>query len=109
MKKILLISSAVAISFSLAGCNTMNDTSNFANSTIGTGVKYTATTVGSGVGFISNTGATVGRGVGYVADTGTGFMNGHHTTYQKTKYRTGTVYRHGHRYMLQNGRYVRMD
>ncbi len=73
MKKILLISSVV-MSLSLVGCNSMNnamnDTSRAANATVGTGVKYTASAVGTGVGVISNTGATIGKGVGKVVDTG---------------------------------------
>lgn len=87
MKKLLLISSAIAMSFSLVGCNTMNDTESVAHSTVGAGIKYTATTVGTGVGFVSNTGATIGRGVGSIVDTGVGVVGGHHATYQKAKYR----------------------
>lgn len=113
MKKLLLISSAVAISFSLTGCNTvnntMNETSRFANSTVGAGVKLTARTVGTGVGFVSNTGAAIGKGVGSVVDTGVGVVGGHHPTSHQTKYRTKTVSHNGHHYMIQNGKYVRMD
>ncbi len=80
MKKILLLSAVAAVSFNLVGCHTannaMDDTSRFANATLGTGVKYTATTVGTGVGFVSKTGATIGKGVGTVVDRGVGFVSG---------------------------------
>jgi hypothetical protein len=117
MKKLLVMSSAVAISLSLAGCHTMNDTANFANSTVGTGVKYTATAVGTGVGF-------VGNGVGTVVNTGVGFFGGHPKGYNSTRYtNTHAVYHHnnkhyynshyvkhnGHQYKMKNGKYVRID
>lgn len=111
MKKILVISSAVAISLSLAGCNTMNDTTRFANSTVGTGVKYTANTVGAGVGVISNTGAAIGQGVGTVVNSGVGLVSGHPARYQHNQYhkQAQTIDRNGHQYMLRNGKYVRMN
>ena len=112
MKKLLLISSAIAISASLAGCNTMNDTANYANSTVGSGVKYTARTVGTGVGVISDTGAAIGNGVGTVVNGGVGMVSGHSTTYHhNTMHGTKAhmMYRHGHHYMLKNGKYVRMN
>lgn len=103
MNKLLIVSSTIAISFGLASCHTMNDTANFTNATVGNGVKYTATTVGKGVGFVSNTGAAVGKGVGTVVGSGVGLVTGHPHSYHKT------VYHHGHHYMLQNGRYVRVN
>lgn len=54
----------------------MNDTSRFANSTVGAGVKYTATTVGTGVGYVSKAGTKVGKGVGSAVETGVDAVSG---------------------------------
>ncbi len=92
------------MSLSLVGCNTMDQASQYSNSTVGAGVKYGANVVGKGVGFIADTGAAVGHGVGKVVDTGVGVVTGHKVSYHKTK--PQYVDYNGHRYMLQNGRYV---
>lgn len=102
--KLILTSSALLMSLSLVGCNTMDQASQYSNSTVGAGVKYGANVVGTGVGFVADTGAAVGHGVGKVVDTGVGFVTGHPASYHKEK--TQYVYHNGHRYMLQNGRYV---
>ncbi|WP_454783243.1 hypothetical protein [Legionella sp. WA2022007384] len=100
--KLILTSSALLMSLSLVGCNTMNQASQYSNSTVGAGVKYGANVVGTGVGFIADTGAAVGHGVGKVVDTGVGVVTGHTVYKAKPQY----VNHNGHRYMLQNGRYV---
>ncbi len=111
MNKLLLITSALGMSFGLVGCHTVNHTVDGTSRVVGTGVKYTATAVGTGVGLVSNTGAAIGRGVGTVVSTGVGLVGGNSATYQQTKYqkKSQTVYHNGHRYILKNGKYVRVD
>ncbi|MCA0402326.1 MAG: hypothetical protein LCH30_00880 [Proteobacteria bacterium] len=114
MKNLLLVSTAASISLLLVGCGTVNDTVGFANSTVGTGVKYTATTVGTGVGLVGTTGSTIGRGVGTVVGTGVGVVgtgvNAVGTTVGNTTgYVTKTMTNNGHRYVLKNGKYVRVN
>lgn len=115
MKKSLIISATLLASLSLVGCNSMNnamnDTGNFATSTVGTGMHYTTSVVGTGVGVVTGTGAAIGRGFGTVVGTGTGIVTGQRVYYKPTGYyhKTQVIYRHGHHYMLKNGRYVRMD
>lgn len=94
------------MSVSLAGCNTMNDTGRFANATVGTGVKYTATTVGTGVGYVAKTGAVVGNGVGMVVDKSIGLVSGRPASYHA---HTQTITRGGHHYVIENGKYVRVN
>lgn len=114
MKKLVITSSALIMSLSLVGCNTMNTSSQYANSTIGTGVKYSATTIGTGVGYVANTGAFVGRGVGTVVGTGVGvvgsgvgLVTGKPVNYRYVNTSSNKViYHNGHRYVVQNGRYV---
>ncbi|PWY56484.1 hypothetical protein DGG96_02290 [Legionella qingyii] len=102
--KVIVTSSALLMSLSLVGCNTMDQASQYSNSTVGAGVKYGANVVGTGVGFIADTGAAVGNGVGKVVDTGVGVVTEHKVSYHKAK--PQYVYYNGHRYMLQNGRYI---
>lgn len=109
MKKLIITSSAVLMSLSLVGCNTMNSGSNLVGNTVqygahtvGTGIKYGAQTVGTGIGYVANTGAFVGRGVGTVVGGGLGLVTGQNTSYQKN----GMIYHNGHQYRLQNGKYV---
>lgn len=107
MKKLIITSLALTVPLCLVGCNTMNNTSQFANSTVGTGVKYGANTVGKGVGYISHTGAVVGQGVGNVVGTGVGFITGKPANYRHVNtYNNKVIYHNGHQYMIQNGRYV---
>ncbi len=118
MKKLIITSSALLAVLSLSGCNTMNTagetvgngvryTTNtvgngvrYGVNTVGNGVKYGVNTVGQGVGFVAHTGAAVGQGVGNVVGTGVGFVTGRPT------YQNKVVYHNGHRYVVQNGRYV---
>jgi hypothetical protein len=116
MNKMVIASSALLLSLGLAGCNTMNNVSQFGNNTIGTGVKYTANTVGAGVGLVSNTGAAVGQGIGKVVNTGVGVVNtgvgvvtSPLTYHNNTRmYNKPVVYRNSHKYMLRNGKYVQV-
>lgn len=105
MKKLLLIASTVAMSFSLAGCGTtgLNDTTRFAGSTVGTGVKYTTNTVGTGVRYVGQTGVAVGRGVGNIVSGGLGWIARPFGYHQKT------ISYKGHQYINQNGQYVRVN
>ncbi|KTC89867.1 hypothetical protein OQJ18_06710 [Fluoribacter dumoffii] len=107
MKRIIT-SSTLLISLSLMGCNTMNNVSQYSNSTVGAGVNYGARVVGTGVGYVADTGAFVGKGVGTVIDTGVGTVMGSPSKYtsQPGYHNKHIVYRNGHRYMLENGRYV---
>lgn len=104
----VLTSSALLLTLSLAGCNTMNDAAQFGSSTVGTGVKYGANTVGAGVGFLANTGAAVGSGVGSVVNTGYGVVTSPMTHFTGKASNKQVVYHNGHRYLLKNGKYVRM-
>lgn len=97
MKKLIITSSALLLALSLTGCNTMNSASQYGNATVGKGIKYGATTVGSGVGYVS-------RGVGTVVGTGFGLATGQSAVYHKQN----VVYHNGHRYVVKNGRYVRV-
>ncbi|AYK03000.1 hypothetical protein CAB17_09300 [Legionella sainthelensi] len=108
MKKYIITSSALLMALSLVGCNTMNDVSQYSNSTVGAGVKYGATAVGTGVGYIADTGAFIGNGVGKVVGTGVGLVSGQPATYQNvgTYHHNQVIYHNGHRYMLKNGHYV---
>ncbi len=83
--KAVITTSALLMSLSLVGCNTMNEVSQYSNSTVGAGVKYGANVVGTGVGFVADTGAAVGHGVGRVVDTGVDVVTGHPTSYHKVK------------------------
>lgn len=106
MKRIIT-SSALLMSVSLVGCNTMNNVSQYSNQTVGAGVNYGAHVVGTGVGYVANTGAFIGNGVGKVVDTGVGVVTGHRATYHQVGYTNKhVVYHNGHRYVLKNGRYV---
>lgn len=78
MNKLLITSSALIVTLSLAGCNTMNDASQLSNQTVGQGFKYTAHVVGAGAHLVADTGAAVGKGVGTVADTGMNLVTGKH-------------------------------
>lgn len=80
MNKLVITSSALLLSLSLVGCQTMNGVNQFGQSTVGAvghGVKYGVNTVGSGVNYGVNavgTGmkygvTTVGHGFGYLANT----------------------------------------
>ncbi|QMT59847.1 MULTISPECIES: hypothetical protein [unclassified Legionella] len=100
--KAIITSTALLMSLSLVGCNTMNQAAQYSNQTVGAGVKYGANVVGTGVGFIANTGAAVGHGVGRVVGTGVGVVTGHTVYKAQPQY----VDHNGHKYMLQNGRYV---
>lgn len=86
----------------------MNDVSQYSNSTVGAGVKYGATAVGTGVGYIADTGAFIGNGVGKVVGTGVGFLSGQPANYRNvsTYQNNKIIYHNGHRYMLKGGRYV---
>lgn len=115
MNKLVITSSAAVImSLSLVGCNTMNSMNNgmnnvsqFGNKTIGTGVKYTAQTIGVGAGFIADTGAVVGKGIGSVANMGVGVVTSpFNYRGMKPAYNKSVVYHNGHRYVLRNGSYV---
>jgi hypothetical protein len=77
--KILIASSALLISLILGGCNSMNNVSQFGNNTVGKGIQFSARTVGTGVGVVSNAGAAVGKGVGTVVGSGVGLVTGQHT------------------------------
>ncbi|HHF7365215.1 TPA: hypothetical protein ACPSKY_000308 [Legionella bozemanae] len=83
--KVIIASSALLMSLSLVGCNTMNEASQYSNETVGAGVKYGANVVGKGVGFVADTGAAVGQGFGKVVDTGVGAVTGHPTSHHKVK------------------------
>ncbi|KTD73717.1 hypothetical protein [Legionella tucsonensis] len=83
--KVIIASSALLMSLSLVGCNTMNEASQYSNATVGAGVKYGANVVGTGVGFVADTGAAVGHGIGRVVDTGVGVVTNHPTSYRKVK------------------------
>lgn len=113
MKKLLAISAAVA-SISLVGCNsmngTMNDTTRFASTAVGTGAKFTTHVVGSGMTLVGDTGAFVGRGVGTVVNTGAGLVGVKEPLGFKTVNTSKTEWMHykGHKYMLKNGKYVRV-
>lgn len=109
MKKLLLISAALTISFGLTGCHTANNAVDGTTKVVGTGFKYTATAVGAGVGVVSKTGAAIGTGVGTIVNTGVGFVDGHPVKYQKSHAKAQMVKRNGHNYMLQNGKYVRVQ
>lgn len=82
MKNLVITSLATMImSLSLTSCNTMhsmnngmNGVSNFGNATVGTGIKYTAQTIGTGAGIVANTGAAVGHGIGSVTNMGVGVV-----------------------------------
>ena len=107
MKKLITMSLGALCTLSLMSCNTMNDSSKYANSTVGTGVKYTANVVGGGVGVVSKTGAFIGNGVGRVVSSGVGIFTGQPTGYHHVNYsKSGVVYHHGHQYRVQNGKYV---
>ncbi|MFT4058139.1 MAG: hypothetical protein QM652_01170 [Legionella sp.] len=110
MKKLIITSSALAISLSLVGCNTMSNTANYTTSTVGHGVKYGARTVGTGVGVVGNTGTAVGRGVGSVFGSTVGWIGGKPANYRYTNtYRKNDIiYHNGHQYVVKNGRYVRI-
>ncbi len=85
----------------------MNNVSQYSNSTVGAGVNYGAHVVGTGVGYIADTGAFIGNGVGRVVDTGVGVVTGHPATYHHAGYpNKHVVYHNGHRYVLENGHYV---
>lgn len=102
MKKLLIVPSALLMSLSLAGCNTAN--------TMMDGTQQLGSrTVGTGMGFVANTGNYVGQSVGNVIGTSTGWVMGKPATYQGKAY-TGqqVVYHNGHPYMLKNGKYVRV-
>lgn len=114
MKNLVITSSAAMImSLSLAGCNTMsnnlnngmNGVSQFGNATVGTGVKYSAQTIGAGANLVANTGAAVGHGISSVADMGVGVVTSPFNV-MKPAYHKPVVYHNGHRYMWKNGSYV---
>lgn len=101
MKK-LIIGCSVVMSLNLVGCNTLDSASQFSNNTVGKGVKYVSTT-GAYVG------RTVGNGVGTVLGTGVGMVSGKtvNTKQQVNTYnKKGLIYRDGHAYQVQNGKYV---
>ncbi len=111
MKTLAITTSAVIMTLSLAGCNSMNsgmnNVSQFGNATVGQGVKYSAQTIGTGVGFVSNTGAAVGKGIATVADMGVGVVTSPWSSHgMKASYHKPVVYHNGHRYMWKNGNYV---
>ncbi|HHT0592198.1 TPA: hypothetical protein ACTXXA_002183 [Legionella anisa] len=83
--KVIIASSVLFMSLSLVGCNTLNEASQYSNETVGSGVKYGANVVGTGVGYVVDTGATVGHGIGKVVDTGVGVVTGQSTSHQKVK------------------------
>lgn len=105
MKKLIVASSALLASLTLVGCNTMSDVGNYTSSTVGTGMKYGAQTIGAGVGVVANTGAAVGKGVGTVVGAGAGLLTGQPVY----SHQRNVVYHNGHRYVLKNGRYVRVQ
>jgi len=104
MNKLIITSSAVIMSLSLAGCNTMDSASQYSNKTVGSAIDYSARTVGTGVGFVANTGAAIGHGVGTVAGTGVGWATG-----QSSSYHRGTMSHNNHHYVIKNGKYVRVN
>ena len=110
MKNVIITSSALLMALSLTGCNTMNNAAQYTSTTVGNGVRYTTNAVGTGVGVVTNTGAAVGRGVGTVVGTGVGWVTGQPAKYRQVngRYNNQMIYHNGHRYMLQNGRYVRV-
>lgn len=110
MKNLVIsTSAAVIMSLSLVGCNTvnngMNDVSRFGNATVGTGVKYSAQTIGAGAHLVSNTGAAVGHGIGTVATMG-GKVVTAPLKMVTPVYHKSVVYHNGHRYVWRNGTYV---
>jgi uncharacterized lipoprotein NlpE involved in copper resistance len=110
MKKLIITSSALVMSLSLVGCNTLNNTASYTSSTVGTGLQYGARTIGAGVGVVGNTGYAVGRGVGNVFGSTVGWVSGKPVNYRYTNTynRNDIIYRNGHQYVVQNGRYVRI-
>lgn len=116
MKKLVIASSAaLLLTLSLTGCNTvnngMNDVGHFANATVGTGIKYSAQTIGAGANLVANTGAAVGNGIGTVATVGTAVvtrpvtgMTVHHRAVPV--HHKKVVFHNGHRYVWRHGHYV---
>lgn len=92
IKQIIAVSSITLLSASLIGCGFNNVGETGAN------------VVNTGVGFVSTAGTAVGTTVG----KGVGFLTGHTATNSdvRTYKRNGVVYRDGHSYKIQNGKYV---
>jgi type 1 fimbria pilin len=90
MKKMAMTSTALLMTLSLVGCNTTNSMMNDAN-------RFGGATVGTGMGFVANTGQAVGKGVGNVLGTTTGWIMGKPAS------------QNGSRYVLKHGKYVRVQ
>lgn len=106
MNKLLITVSSICLSsFALVGCHTLGNTVNTvettSNTVVGGGVRMVGDT---GRGLVAGTGAVVGTVVGGSMDLLTGKAV---TRHDMRAYRTqGVVYRGGHQYTVQNGRYV---
>ncbi len=131
MNKLVIGSSALLLSLSLVGCQTMNGVNQFGQSTVGvvgngvkygvntvgsgvkygvntvgTGVKYGMTTVGNGFGYLANTSVNTGRTVTGVATVPTRALA--QPSYQtvNTYHGNKVVYYKGQHYVLKNGQYM---
>lgn len=117
MKNVIIASSALLMTLGLASCNTMNNAAQYTSSTVSHGVRTgvgvvhhtgtavvrgTGTVVGTGVGVVHGAGTAVTNTVGGVVGTGVGLVTGRHVSHNQI------IYHNGHRYMLKNGRYVRV-
>lgn len=101
MNRIILTSfSVLALTVGLVGCNTMNTAANTGVTVVKTGGKV----VKAGVGVVSTAGTAVVTTVGAGIDTLVGRRASSHDV--KVYQKKGVIYRNGHQYRVENGRYV---
>lgn len=116
MKTVIITSSAILMTVGLVSCNTWNTAGSTVNNGVRGGanvvyhtgnavVKGTGAVVGTGAAIVHGTGTAVTNTVGGVVGTGVGVLTGQSANYRQNQ----VIYHNGHRYILKNGRYVRLN